>query len=407
MHTAQPTTLPADLSPPAALGRLQGSFLVAGIVGLALLAVGFFVDRAHFFQAWLVAWVWCVSIALGCMGLLMLHHMTHGAWGLMIRRPLEAASRTLPLLVVLFLPLLAGLHDLYHWSHDEAVAADAILTLKSPYLNVPFFIARNVLYFAIWLYFAWALNRLSKRQDERGDAKTYASLQAHGAVGFLVLAMTSTFAAVDWIMSLDPHWFSSLYGLWFFAGMGLSGLTFAILVAYWLSGREPMAALFTSRHFHDYGKLFFAFTMLWAYLSFSQYLLIWSGNLPEEIPFYLRRLGGAWSVVSAVLLLAHFVFPFLILLSADVKHRARTLVKVALWVLVMRWVDYFWNVAPTLQAQHDGGGGHGWEWTGMWMDVAALVGLGGVFLWYFARQLAQRPLLPKNDPFLAEVLAHE
>jgi hypothetical protein len=409
MHTAPAArTLPASFDPPASLRRVQGPALIAGVVGLALAGVGFFVDRAHFFQAWLVGWVFWMSVTLGCTGLLMLHHMTHGAWGLMIRRSLEAVSRVLPLMIVLFVPLLFGLHDLYHWTHGAVVAADRFLSAKAAYLNVPFWIGRNVFYFAVWLYFMWALNRLSRRQDETGDAKTYGQLQAHGAAGFLTLALTGTFAAIDWLMSLDPHWFSSLYGLWFFAGMGLSGLTFVIVVAYWLAGREPMASVMTARHFHDYGKLFFAFVMLWAYLSFSQFLLIWAGNLPEEIPFYLRRMGATqWSIVSAILLVGHFVLPFLILLSADVKQRSRTLVKVAVWVLVMRWVDFFWNVAPTLQAQHAAEGAHGWSWSGVWIDVAAAVGIGGLFVWYFGRQLVQRPLLPKNDPFLAEALAHE
>jgi hypothetical protein len=268
---------------------------------------------------------------------------------------------------------------------------------------------RAALYFAIWLLFAWQLDRLSRRQDEASDARTYQRLQAWSAAGFLILAITSSFAAIDWLMSLDPHWFSSLYGLWFFAGMGLSGLAFSIVVAGWLSRRDPMRAVFRPRHFHDYGKLFFAFVMLWAYLSFSQYLLMWAGNLPEEIPFYLRRVQGPWAVISVFLLFSHFVLPFLVLLSADVKQRGPLLVKVAIWMLAMRWLDYFWNVAPTLQALHAAdGGGHGQSpWLMIWIDLAAAVGLGGIFVWYFLRQLASRSLLPVGDPFLAEAVARD
>jgi hypothetical protein len=410
MESTSPTPPPLTaegFAPPGSLRRLQGPALVAGVVGLALAGVGLVVDRAHFFQAWLVGWVFWLSVALGGLGLAMLHHMTGGAWGLMIRRPLEAASRTLPLLVVLFLPVLGGMHDLYHWTHDEVVRADRFLTAKAPYLNEPFFIARAGVYFAIWLLFAWQLNALSRRQDGGDpDLALARRLRAWSAAGFLTLALTGSFAAIDWLMSLDPHWFSSLYGLWFFAGIGLSGLTFTVLIAGWLSRRPPLLGVLRPRHFHDYGKLFFALVMLWAYLSFSQYLLMWSGNLPEEIPFYLRRMDGVWAVASVVLLVGHFVLPFLVLLSADVKQRGRVLVKVAVWVLAMRWLDYYWNVAPTLQALH-AGGDHGWSWTGLWIDLAAVAGIGGIWVWFFLRQLGQRPLLPLNDPYLREALAHD
>jgi hypothetical protein len=422
MESNQPPLPPLQaesFAPPATLRRLQGPALVTGLVGLVVTGIGFLVDRPHFYQAWLTGWVLWLSVALGCLGLLMLHHMTHGGWGLVIRRPLEAAARTLPLLLVLFVPVVLGMHDLYHWTHEEAVRADKFLTAKAPYLNEPFFLVRAGIYFACWLGLAWYLDRLSRRQDEGGDGAgaIYRRLQATSAAGFLLLALTSTFASIDWLMSLDPHWFSSLYGLWFFAGMGLSGLVFSILVAGWLGRRDPMRAVIRPRHFHDYGKLFFAFVMLWAYLSFSQYLLIWSANLPEEIPFYLRRMHGAWAVISVLLLLAHFVLPFLILLSADVKQRSRTLVKVAAAMLVMRWVDYFWNVGPTLHALHSAAreAGHSAAqagvahspWAGLWIDLAAPVGIGGLFVWFFVRQLAARPLLPVGDPFLAEAVAQE
>jgi hypothetical protein len=403
MERTERAAIPASFDPPADLGRVQSPALIAGVAGLAVTAIGFFVDRPHFFQGWLVAWVAWVSVALGCLGLSMLHHLSRGAWGLMIRRPLEAGARTLPLLAILFLPILAGMPSLYEWANADVVRHDEVLMQKSAYLNTGAFIGRTVVYLAIWILFTVMLSRLSKRQDETADPALFRHMQAWSAIGFLVLALTATFAAIDWLMSLDPHWFSSLYGLWFFAGLGLSGLTFAVVIANWLRQSEPMSAVLRPRHFHDYGKLFFAFTMLWAYLSFSQFLLIWSGNLPEEIPFYIRRAHGGWAVVSALVLFGHFILPFLILLSADVKQRAATLVKIAVWMLFMRWLDIYWNVAPTLQAVHKNGN----AWTGIWIDLAALVGIGGVFVWYYVRQLVSRPLLPIHDPFLAEVLAHD
>lgn len=391
----------ATFAPPPELGRLQGMFLAAGAVGLLATAAAYFVDRPHFFQSWLVAWLLWLSVALGCLGLLMLNHLTHGGWGLVIRRPLEAGARTLPLLVVLFVPVLLGMRELFEWSRPEVVRGDEALAHKAAYLNVPFFVGRAVVYFAVWIGLAWVLASLSRRQDESGDPAFHGRMQAISAVGFLTLAITGSFAAIDWMMSIDPRWQSSLYGLWFFAGLGLSGLTFVVVVANWLRQRAPMQGIIRRQHFHDYGKLFFAFTMLWAYLAFSQFLLIWAGNLPEEIPFYVRRMHGGWGIASTVLVLAHFVIPFLILLSADVKRRGSTLVKVAVWMLAMRWLDYFWNVAPTLQSVRHAGS----AWGALWIDLAAVVGLGGIWVGYYLRLLAGRPLLPLRDPFVAEVLA--
>lgn len=393
-----------DYPVPASLSRLQGPVLVAGVLGLLVAAAGYFFDRTHFFQSYLVAFVFWCSVALGCFGLSMLHHMTRGAWGLVIRRPLEAASRTIPLLALLFVPLLFGLGELYHWTHAEAVAHDPVLQAKTAYLNVPFFVARAAGYFVIWTFFMWRLDTLSKRQDESAETGLFRRMQAWAAPGFLLLALTLTFASFDWLMSIDPHWFSSIYGLWFFTGCGLSGLVFVIVIASYLSRREPMDDVLERRHFHDYGKLFLAFVMLWAYLSFSQFLLIWSADLPEEIPFYLARFQPGWLALSGVLLVAHFILPFLVLLSADLKKRAALLAKVAVFMLFMRWLDIYWNVTPTLAAQHEEGL-H--LISGLWIDAAALVGLGGIWGWSYLRQLQQRPLLPVGDPYLAEALGHE
>jgi len=403
METTHRAPLPSSFDPPAALRRAQVPALAVGIAGLVVAALGFFVDAGHFFSAWLTGWVFWMTVALGCLGLSMLHHMSRGAWGLMIRRPLEAGARTLPLLAVLFLPLVPGLPKLYEWTHAEIVRHEEALAAKASYLNTPFFLGRTVAYLVIWIVFAFVLSRLSRRQDETADPTLFRRMQAWSAVGFLVMALTITFAAIDWLMSLDARWFSSIFGLWLFAGCGLSGLVFAIVIASWEGGMEPMAAVLRPRHFHDYGKLFFAFTMLWAYISFSQFLLIWSGNLPEEIPFYLRRMHGAWAVVSTLVLVGHFILPFVILLSADIKRRSATLVKIAVYMLFMRWLDIYWHVAPTVQAVWHKSG----TWSGIWIDLAAAVGIGGLFVWYYVGQLVSRPLLPIHDPFLAEALAQD
>ncbi len=392
-----------EFAPPAATSGPRSKALIAGVVGLAATGAGFAMDHHHFYQAYLIAYVFWASVALGSLGLMMLHHLSRGAWGLVIRRQLEAASATIPFLAVAFIPIALGMSDLYHWTDTAAVAADPILSMKAPYLNREFFLLRNVFYFLVWGVLAWRIRALSAEQDRTGDAKLFTRLQGWSAIGFLLLALTMTFASVDWVMSLDPHWFSSLYGLWFFAGTGLSALTFTILVANWLAEREPMNKVFVRSHFHDYGKLLFAFTMLWAYLSFSQMLLIWSGNLPEEITFYLPRMRGAWTAASVFLLLGHFILPFLILLSASLKQRRKRLMKVAAWLLCMRWFDIYWNVVPTLQAHH----GEFHPFAGIWIDLAAVIGLGGVWIWIFWGLLAKRPLLPVNDPYLAETLGYE
>jgi len=394
----------ADYAAPVALAGLKGKALVAGIFGLLVGAAGLYFDPSQFYQGYLVAFVFWLSITLGCMGLVMLHHLSRGAWGIVIRRPMEAAMSTVPLMALLFVPLVFGMHELYEWTHDEVVAASEVLRWKAPYLDETRFVAFAAVYFAAWGLLAWRLRALSVRQDEAEPGRYFRRLQAWSAVGFLALALTMTFAAVDWLMTLDPLWFSSLFGLWFFAGSGLSALAFIVVVASWLAKRQPMASLFEAKHFHDYGKLLFAFVMLWAYLSFSQLLLIWSGNLPEEIPFYISRLQGGWMAVSVLLLVGQFVVPFLILLSATIKQRKRTLARVAVWILAMRWLDYTWHVVPTLEyLQHEESA----LLPSLWIDLALLVGLGGVWLWFFFRSLERRPLLPVHDPFLGEYFGHE
>ena len=394
----------ADYAPPESVSGLKGRALIAGIFGLAIGAAGYWFDPGQFFQGYLVAYVFWLTIALGCLGLLMLHHMSRGAWGIVIRRPMEAAASTVPVLALLFVPLIFGMHDLYEWTHEEVMQGDPILQWKLPYLNETRFLAFAAVYFVVWGLLAWKLRSMSIKQDHGQPGEYFRRLQGWSAIGFLALALTMTFASVDWLMTLDPHWFSSLFGLWFFAGSGLSGLAFVIVVASWLAKRQPMAPLFEVKHFHDYGKLLFAFVMLWAYLSFSQLLLIWSGNLPEEIPFYLARLEGDWMAWSVFLLLGQFVIPFVILLSATIKQRKRTLAKIALWLLAMRWLDYTWHVVPTLEHLHHQ---DGTLLPSIWIDLALVVGIGGIWLWWFLRTLEKQSLLPVHDPFLGEYFGHE
>ncbi|HEX2309913.1 MAG TPA: hypothetical protein VHH91_04285 [Vicinamibacterales bacterium] len=382
---------------PPRVASLQRLALVVGVAGLALCAVGFAGNRAHFFKAYLLAYVFWIGIALGSLAISMLHHLSGGAWGVVIRRVLEAASRTLPFMALLFLPIAFGVHELYLWANPEAVAKDAILQHKAAYLNVPFFIIRAAIYFVIWSALAYLLSKWSLEQEQRGETGQALRMQRLSGLGLVLYALTILFMSVDWIMSLDPHWFSTIYGILFMGGQGLSAFAFAIAVAVLLSRTEPMSRVIAPAHLHDLGKLMLAFVMLWAYFSFSQFLIIWSANLPEEIPWYLRRWGGGWQWVGLLLIFGHFVLPFVLLLSSDIKKSGRTLIGVAVTIILMRIVDLFWNIGPLHHEESFGA---------TWLDAVAPVALGGIWLAIFLWQLRTRPLLPLGEPYLAEALEH-
>lgn len=385
-----------------AAARTERRALLAGGVLFVVAVGGALLTRAgseQFFRSYLVAFMLWLGIALGSLAILMLHHLTGGAWGMVIRRQLEATTRTLPLLTLLFLPMLVFLPSLYVWARPEVVAADRTLQMKQPYLNVPFFIVRAAVYFLLWNALARVLSRWSREQDEGGRQPVGAERKFRqvSAPGLVAYGLTITFASVDWVMSLDPHWFSTIYGVLFMGGQGLSALAFAIAVLARTARHRPLDEVVEATHFHDLGKLLFAFVMLWAYFSFSQFLIIWSGNLPEEIPWYLERMRGGWGAVALVLVLGHFVVPFLLLLSRDLKLDRRVLGAIAGGLIVMRLVDLLWLAAPRPEA-------HGFPLH--WLDVVLPVAMGGLWLAVFARELARRPLLPVNDPYFEEAFAH-
>jgi hypothetical protein len=401
-----PDVTTADLP---ALARLQQRALIVGLVGLAAGVIGAFTNADQFFRSWLIGFLFCLGLALGSLGLLMVQHLSGGQWGLVSRRVFEAATRTLPLVTLFFIPILFGMRPLFLWARPEAVEADRILQMKALYLNVPFFIGRAVVYFALWLLGMFLLNKWSDAQD-RGEAAVtvpeMARFREVSAPGLLFLVLTVTFASIDWVMSLDPHWFSTIFGLLTVVGQGLSALAFTIAVLALIAPTGALAGCLTPRHFHDLGKLMLAFVMLWAYLSFSQFLIIWSGNLPEEIPWYVERIRGGWGVVAVLLVLGHFALPFLLLLSRDLKRHSGMLAKVAIFVILMRLVDLIWLVAPTF-ARASADQGFRFELMLHWMDVVIPVGLAGLWVFLFARLLRSRPLLPTNDPYFKEIFAHE
>ena len=391
------------------LGRLQQRALIVGVIGLIAGGIGAAMNLDQFFMSWLIGFLFCLSLSLGCLALLMLQHISGGQWGMVGRRVFEAGSRMLPIVALLFVPLLFGLPKVFVWAQPEAVAGSHVVQMKTAYLNVSFFVIRAVIYFLFWMLLVVLLNRWSAAQDNGEGVTKHDSVRYRkvSAPGLLFLVITVTFASVDWVMSLEPEWFSTIFGLLTIAGYGLTGIAFTIVVLATIDRDRPAGSLLTPRHFHDFGKLLLAFTMLWAYLSFSQFLIIWSGNLPEEIPWYIARIRGSWGAVAILLVVGHFFLPFALLLSADIKKRSGLLAKVAIFILVMRLIDLIWYVAPAFRHMAPEGAGGTHSVIPMhWMDIAIPVGLTGLWVFLFVRQLRTRSLFPMNDPYLKEAFAH-
>jgi hypothetical protein len=383
----------------AFLERLQRiALLVGGVFALAL-AAGFLIDRAQFFRSYLLGYLFWVEMAVGSLGLAMLSHLTGGLWGIVPRRLHEAAARTFPALALAFVPVLLGASSLYLWAKPEVVAGDALLQAKAPYLNLPFFTIRAALYFAVWVLLAWRISSWSRQQDAGPSASRAAGLRGLSAFGIVILFLTATFASVDWGMSLAPHWFSTIYGVLFIVSAALSALSFTILLLSRLAGDEPFRTALQPVTVHDLGKLLLAFTMLWGYVNYSQFLITWSGNVSEETPFYVRRLQGVWQTVAVLLVLLHFALPFALLLSRPLKRNARALASIAVLMLVMQAVDLFWLVGPDLATHGEGLA----PFRIHWMDLAAFLGLGGLWLALFTRQALGAPLLPAGEPELREL----
>ena len=395
----------SDYMAPESVGRLQQRASVAGIVGLVACGICFFLygnqyaDR--FFHSYLIAFMFVLGLSLGSLGLLMLQHLTGGHWGIMTRRPLESATRVLPLVAVFFLPIaIFGMKHLYkEWLDAPSTGEGSLSDLQKSYLTTNGFLIRAVIYFAVWLLLVYIFNRWSKEQDaNREDRGLRRRMKMLAGPGIILYVFVMTFAAIDWVMSLSPHWASTIYGFLFVIGQLISSMSLMIAVLVLLSRTAPLEGVIQSRHLHDLGKLLLAFVMLWAYFGFSQLLIIWSGNLPEEISFYRTRLYGAWGVVAVLVLIFHFFVPFFALLSRDLKRSAKLLPKIAIWLIFMRLVDLFWLTRPEFTSNAVPG----------LMDIAAILALAGIWFAVFARNLKALPLLPLGDPKLEEAIeVHE
>ncbi|HEV7671033.1 MAG TPA: quinol:cytochrome C oxidoreductase [Thermoanaerobaculia bacterium] len=373
--------------------------LVLAVVGLgASLAYGAAspAARPQLWHSWLVGALFVLSIALGGLFFVLIHHSTQAGWSVVVRRIGENAMATIPFLALLFVPLIFGMGDLFPWSHADAVAKDPLLLHKQAYLNRTFFLIRTLAFFAIWSGLALRLNSLSRLQDRTGDHDLTRRMRKMSAPGLILFALSVTFFAFDWVMSLDPHWYSTIFGVYFYAGAVMAFFAFLALVA--IGQRDLLARVLNAEHLHDIGKLLFAFLVFWAYMAFSQFLLIWYANLPEETGFFAQRLAGSWRPVSVALTLGHFIVPFFFLLPRTVKRNPKALGIAAVWLLAMHALDLYWLVMPSL---HVGG------ITLSWLDVATLVGSCGVFLAAFGWSLGRQALVPLRDPRLPESITFE
>lgn len=392
---------PADLQAPPFARRIQMRSLVIGAIFTVITIVGAVVTpAAQFWHAYLLAFMGWLGLSLGSMAFLMLWYLTGGRWGITARRIVEAGMRTLPLMAGLFIPLAVGARWLYAWADPNVVAHSRELQgAKLAYLNLTGYRFRGVVYFVIWIGFAYLLSKWSAEQDHapvRDLRRRYSKLSSAGVI---LYAFTISFAAIDWVMSMDATWISTVYGLIFVAGEVLIAICFLVIVETMLSNYQPYSEVLTASNLSDHGNLMLAFVMLWAYMSFSQLLIIWSGNLPEEIRWYLPRWHHGWQFVGLCLAGLHFAVPFALLLSAQRKRKAHRLVKVAIWLFVMRWVDLFWFIEPNEHPQ----------FYVHWLDIVIPLAMGGLWFAYFFYNLRSRPLLVLYDPRTQAALepAHE
>jgi hypothetical protein len=388
----------ATIPPGHPWNRLPVIGAVCALLGALVCAILGAGNPKQFFFSWLVSFLFFLSLALGGLFFVLIQYATQGGWGIVVRRIGETTFATIPVFAALFLPLLLGLHDLYEWSNAEAVAADALLRWKAPYLNVPFFLIRAALYFGIWSFIALLYYRRSRGQDATGDPAVSARLRRVAGPSIIVLALTSTFASVDWIMSLTPHWYSTMFGVYFFAGSFVGFIALLSITAVAMRRAGLLDTVISAEHLHDIGKLLFAFTSFWAYIAFSQFFLMWYANLPEETIWYKARLEGSWEIVSLLIMAGHFGVPFFYLMGRAVKRRDSTLALGGAWLLVMHFVDLYWQVMPTLHPEGI---------RPSVLDLAALVAVGGCFVAAASWLMRRQALVPLRDPRLAESLAFE
>lgn len=381
--------------------RLWAVPLAIGAGLLVISLVGWVGDAPQFYFSYLVGWTFCLTLALGALFFVMIQHLTRAQWVVVVRRLPEALLWTFLALIVLFIPILFGLHDLYHWTHPEVYDPaspqyDPILVGKRAYLNIPFFLGRIAFYFLIWTLLAYKLYTLSVRQDVHPDPAIPAQQRKVSAWGMPLFGVTVAFASYDFLMSLDPHWYSTIFGVYFFTGAFFVALGF-ITTCYTILVRwGALTGIVGTPHLQDLGKLMFGFTAFWAYIAFSQYMLIRYGNLPEETIWFRHRLEHGWEVLSQGLIWGHFVLPFLILLPWAAKRTPFLVGAMGIWFVFIHWLDLFWVAMPVLHTKH---------MTFHWLDFTCWLGLLGVIVGLLFYRLSRHSLVPQNDPYLARALS--
>jgi hypothetical protein len=381
-----------SVAAPEVFRRYRGTAMAVGGIGVALTVVGFLVNATQAFHAYLIGFMLCVGLTLGPLGFIFVWYCTGGRWGLPMRRIWEAANRNIYYCLVLFAGIVIGFKQIFPWSHPENYRGNPNVTrLIHDYLNFPGFLLRGLIYFACWILLIYLSNRWSAIQDSPHTVSLNRRLNVLGGVGIVVYFFSMSFAAMDWVMSLLPGWPSTIFAMNIIVGQGILGLALGIVVANVLRRYEPMDALMDEVVFHDNGKLLFAFVMLWAYTAFSQWLIIWSGNIPDEIVFYLDRLRGGWQYASLFLVLFQFCVPFCILLSASLKKNPAQLIWVAGWLMLMRWWDLSWNIEGCYHPRN-------FAFSGMWMDVVIPIGMVGIWVALFLGNFLAHPILPLYDP---------
>ena len=356
----------------------------------------------RFFFAYLIGWVFCVTISLGGLFFVMVQHLTSAEWSIVVRRISELLMMNFPVLIIFGIPVVLGMHDLYHWTHAELYEVggegyDAILAEKQGYLNTPFFLIRLAIYFGFWTYLSFRLYKLSILQDVEPNGDRMAEERKVSAWGLLVFALTTGFAAFDLLMSLDAHWFSTMFGVYFFSGMFFAILAAVTMAAIMFQRGGYLNGVITTEHYHDLGKFMFGFTAFWAYIAFSQYMLIWYANLPEETIWFRHRIEGSWSIVAQVLIYGHFVIPFIILMFRAVKRNRAMMLIMTFWFLLVHFIDLYWIAMPVLD--------HHFELA--IIDITTWLGLALFFAGLIVLRARRHATVPYNDPRFSASLAFE
>ncbi len=380
--------------------RSQQTALVVGVAGLAVGVLVALIAGSDFFESYLYAFLFWIGLPLGCLVLLLTNHMAGGPWGALIQRPLEAGASLLPLMALFFIPLVFATGGLYLWTDAVYLEAHPSVAWKSWYLNTPFWIVRAAIYFLTWILIARSYLRNSAQQDEDAadSGRLGYNMKSRAGLSIIMYVMTMTLAAVDWGMSLTPVWWSGIYGVIFMISQAITAIAFIIGVMAIVAARnERVNALLTAKRLQDLGNFLMAFTVFWAYTSISQLIILWSNNVVETNTWYVLRFGPGWSIVGLFLLFFGFFAPFLVLLSRWVKRKRRALVLVSMWAIVVQLTNMFFFIVPTY-------GRSGFALRPL--DIILIVGIGGLVLFFFLRSLASRPVLPVNDPRLANAEGH-